>query len=401
MTKKLYYQDAYLKEFTAEITNIRSAEGKVALAFDRTAFYPEGGGQGADHGTITLIGEEKTFAVIDVQEEAEEVWHYLDGKNTDAFQTGQKISGQIDWERRFDHMQQHSGEHIISGMLCSAFHCDNVGFHLGEDEVTIDYNVPITLEEVLEIEEKANRYIWENHPLVEMWPSPDELGSIDYRSKKELEGAVRLISFPGADTCACCGTHVKCSAEVGLLKITSAHKFHEGTRIMLYCGKRAMDFLSLNYQANKKTAVLLSTKEEKTAEVVKKQMEELISLKTRLARIEEDYFTLWAENYQGRENALIISDRLEAEEGRTLADLIANNISGTVLVFTKVKGQKEEGTSVYRYACLNRGEDITEFIKEMNMALSGKGGGRNGFAQGTVHAEAKQIKKYLDGIMRP
>ncbi|MBR2696677.1 MAG: alanyl-tRNA editing protein [Parasporobacterium sp.] len=397
MTEKLYYQDAYLKEFTAEITDIREIEDRTAIVLDRTALYPEGGGQGADHGIIRLLDGGEEISIADVQEEQEEIWHFPETKDLSGFEIGQKVSGTIDWERRFDHMQQHSGEHIISGILCRMFHCDNIGFHLGEDDVTIDYNAAFTFEEALKAEDEANRYIWENHPLVELWPDPEELKTIEYRSKKELEGNVRLTSFPGADTCACCGTHVKASAEVGLLKITSAHKFHEGTRLTLLCGRRAMDFLSMNYHANKKTAVMLSTREEKTPELVKKQIEELVSLKARLSQIKEDYFTLWADHFQGRENALVISDRLEPEEGRQLADLIANNISGTALVFTKVNDQTEDGP-VYRYACVNREQDVTGLIQEMNSALSGKGGGRNGFAQGNVHADKKTIEKFLSSF---
>lgn len=433
MTEKLYYQDAYLTAFDAVITQIREGEDAILLAFDRTAFYPEGGGQGPDLGTINVIGSaaaplesangatsdaagsEKTIIVIDVQEEEEEIWHYVSKDAQPRFSVGTKIHGQIDWERRFDHMQQHSGEHIVSGMLCKAFHCDNVGFHMGEDEVTIDYNTRISLEEALQIEEQANRYLWENHPFVELWPTAEELKDLEYRSKKELEGDVRITRFPGADTCACCGTHVRNSAEVGLVKIVSAHNFHEGTRLVLLCGKRAMDFLNKNYQANKQTAVLLSTKEERTPEIVKKQQDDLIDLKAKLSRLEEDYFKLWAEGFSGKENALVITDQIDAEEGRALCDRIADQISGLAAVFTRVREEApadkaamevsadkktvEEDPAaagpVYRYACMHRGEEIGDLIKEMNAALSGRGGGRNGFAQGSVKADKKKIHTFF------
>jgi alanyl-tRNA synthetase len=269
-----------------------------------------------------------------------------------------------------------------------------VGFHLGEEDVTIDYNTRITLEEALSIEEQANRYLWENHPFEELWPTAEELKDLEYRSKKELEGDVRITRFPGADTCACCGTHVRCSAEVGLVKIVSAHNFHEGTRLVLLCGKRAMDFLNRNYQANKQTAVLLSTKEERTPEIVKKQQEDLISLKAKLSRLEEDYFRLWAESFAGKKNALVITDQIDAEEGRALCDAIADQISGLAAVFTRTQEADQEGP-VYRYACMKRGGEIGDLIKEMNEALSGRGGGRNGFAQGSVKADQKKIHTFF------
>ena len=390
MTEKLFYQDAYLTEFDAIIRQIHEQEGKILLAFDRTAFYPEGGGQGPDQGVIMTEGTKEVISVLDVQEEGEEIWHYVAAEAKPFVSEGTVIHGKIDWEHRFDHMQQHSGEHIVSGMICKAFHCDNVGFHLGEDEVTIDYNTRISMEDALKIEEQANCYLWENHPFIELWPTPEELKDIEYRSKKELEGAVRITQFPGADSCACCGTHVRSSAEVGLVKIVSAHNFHEGTRLVLLCGKRAMDFLNKNYQANKQTAVLLSTKEERTPEIVQKQMEDLIALKAKLSRLEDDYFKLWAESFHGQENALVITDKIDAEEGRALCDMIADEVSGLAAVFTKVKDE-----SGYRYACMKRGGEISDLIKEMNAALSGRGGGRNGFAQGSVQAEEKKIHTFF------
>ena len=398
MTEKLYYQNAYQKEFDAVITEVRDKDGKLLVALDATAFYPEGGGQGADTGMITLAEEAgasdapATFRVIDVQEADDVIWHTIEDA-TDALKEGVRIHGIIDWDRRFDHMQQHSGEHIVSGMICREFHCDNVGFHMGEDVVTIDYNTRISMEDALRIEEMANQYIWEDHPFVVTWPTAEELRTLEYRSKKELEGAVRITSFPGADTCACCGTHVATSGQVGLVKFISAKNFHEGTRLELFCGKRAVDFLSMNYQANKKIAVLLSTKEERTPEVMQKQLEELTHLKARLAQTNEDYFRLWAESFRGSENVLIVDNRLEPEEGRDLADIIADKVPGLVAVFTRTSGKDED--PVYRYACMQRGADINPLIREMNAALNGRGGGRDGFAQGTVQAASSAIRDFF------
>ena len=191
-TKKLYYDDVYCRAFTARVTGCVQEKKTWLVTLDQTAFYPEGGGQPADRGTL---GGAK---VLDVQERAGEIVHTCDR----ALPVGEKVAGELDWARRFDHMQQHSGEHIVSGMLCAAFHCDNVGFHMGESVVTIDYNAEMTWEQVLEIEQRANRYIWENHAIEITWPTREELAHIPYRSKKALEGPVRLTGFPGADLCA-------------------------------------------------------------------------------------------------------------------------------------------------------------------------------------------------------
>ena len=381
MTEKLYYKDAYIKEFDAVVTAV---SGNKAC-FDRTAFYPEGGGQPADHGVLTLP-DGRTIQVKDVHEQGEEIWHTL----SEAVPEGIQVHGCIDWERRFDHMQQHSGEHIVSGMICSAFGCDNVGFHMGDDVVTIDYNTRISYEQAQEIEKQANKYIWENHAFEVLWPTPEELAELDYRSKKELTGDVRIARFPGADTCACCGTHVAFSGEIGLVKLTSAHNFHEGTRLELYCGRRAMDFLSMNYDANKAVAVQLSTKEDKTPKVVEKQLSEYVKLKADGLAMEDHFFKMWTESLAGQEDVLIISDWMNADQGRRLADMISDSCKGFTVVLTQVP----EGSS-YRYSVINKDADVSAFVKEMNAALAGRGGGKGGFAQGTLNASEEEIRKYF------
>ncbi len=389
MTEKLFYKDVYLKEFDAVVTGVSEKNGKFLAAFDQTAFYPEGGGQDADYGFL-LQEDGRKIDVVDVHEQEETIWHTV----SEPLETGMKIHGVIDWDRRFDHMQQHSGEHIVSGMICKTFQCDNVGFHMGDDVVTIDYNVRISYEQAMEIEAAANKYIWENHEFVELWPTAEELKEIDYRSKKELSGAVRITSFPGADICACCGTHVSRSGEVGLVKITSAHNFHEGTRLELFCGKRALDFLSMNYRANKDVAVLLSTKEDKTPQMVEKQLADYIQLKAENTAIEDRLFRMWADSMQGKENILIISDWMNADQGRRLADMISDCCGGITAALTPA-GEEENS---FRYALISKGNDISGFVKEMNGTLNGRGGGRNGFAQGTLKASLEEIRNFFDSF---
>ncbi len=387
MTEKLFYKDVYLKEFDAKVLDVKEGEKKEKyICLDRTAFYPEGGGQPCDIGFFMTEGGTKVN-VVDVQEIEGCIWHRTD-KDIKA---GEIIHGIIDWDRRFDHMQQHSGEHIVSGLLCKRFKCDNVGFHMGDTFITIDYNALITYEEALEIEETANRYIWENHPFKEIWPSKEELKNLNYRSKKELKGDVRITSFEGADTCACCGTHVTKSAQVGLVKIVSAKKFHDGTRIELYCGKRAFDYLSANYEENKKTAVFLSTSEEKTASVVEKLFDENISLKKSLSHFENAYYELRAESYKGEKDVCIFEDELSPIQGRRLADRIFDKCSGLVIVFVKENDR-------YRYFAICKDKDISEFVDKMNNALKGRGGGRNGFAQGSLCASKEQIENYIASL---
>ncbi len=220
-TVKLFYDDPYLKEFTATVLSCEAGKNGYEVILDRTAFYPEGGGQPADHGTLGGVN------VVDTREKAGNLVHICEK----PLEVGAEVTGTIDWARRFDHMQQHSGEHIVSGMLCAAYDCDNVGFHMGDQVVTIDYNADIPWEGVLDIERRANQYIWENHPFVSNWYEGDELAALEYRSKKPLQGAVRIAEFPGADRCACCGTHVTTAGQVGIVKILSCQKYRDGGRL--------------------------------------------------------------------------------------------------------------------------------------------------------------------------
>ncbi len=233
-TEKLYYADPFLTEFDARVLACEAEKGGYAVVLDRTAFYPEGGGQPYDTGV--LGGAE----VLDVHERAGVITH----KCASPLPVGAAVHGKIDRARRFDHMQQHSGEHICSGLICARYGCDNVGFHMGAESVTIDFNADIPWEELLEIEAAANRYIYEDHAIDIQLHRGAELDAIDYRSKKPLEGDVRIVTFPGADCCACCGTHVVRSGQVGIVKFLSVQKFREGVRIELLCGGRAYRYLS-------------------------------------------------------------------------------------------------------------------------------------------------------------
>ena len=377
-TVKLYYESAYTQDFTAVVQSCEAVKNGFAVTLDRTAFYPEGGGQPADHGTL---GEAR---VLDVHEKDGVVTHLCDR----ALSVGAEVGGRIDWARRFDHMQQHSGEHIISGLLCSTFHCDNVGFHMGADVVTIDYNAPITWEQALEVERRANAYIWADHPIRIWYPSAEELAALPYRSKKELTGAVRITEFPGADRCACCGTHVASSAQVGLLKLLSCQKFRDGVRLELLCGQRALDCLAAGWEQARQIGQALSVKPQCAFAAVSRLQEELLSLKEKAARLEEADFAHTAAQYRGAGSVLHIAEPLDGDGARRLCDAIAKAAGGRCAVFAGQDGD-------YRYAVIESGGDLRQFIKDMNTALHGRGGGRDGLAQGSAACTAEEVRAFF------
>ena len=378
-TEKLYYADPFLTDFTATVLDCQPGKNGYLITLDRTAFYPEGGGQPADHGVLDGA------AVTDVHEKNGVILHNVDR----SVEIGKTVTGVIDWGRRFDHMQQHSGEHICSGLICERFHCDNVGFHMGADIVTIDFNADIPWEELLEIEAQANQYIYEDHPIDIQSHRGAELDAIDYRSKKPLEGDVRIVAFPGADCCACCGTHVLRSGQVGLVKFLSVQKFREGVRIELLCGKRALNYLARTWEQAKTIGQRLSVKPVDAAAAVERLEHELSAAKLRCVQMEESVFAAIAQEQAGRGNVLLFQPPMKPDSVRKLADAAAKTCGGLAAVFA--------GEGIHYAYALGRadGQDISAQVKAMNAALHGRGGGRNGFAQGSVEAEQNAIEAFF------
>ena len=378
-TEKLYYADPFLKDFTAKILSCGAVKTGWEVVLDRTAFYPEGGGQPADQG---MLGGVK---VLDVHEKGGRVFHICEN----PVEIGETVTGRIDWARRFDHMQQHSGEHILSGILCQAHRCDNVGFHMGADTVTIDYNTDISWEQALEAERRANDYLYADVPIEISYPSREELKSIDYRSKKELTGQVRIVRFPGADCCACCGTHVLRSGQVGLIKILSCQTFRDGVRMEILCGRRALDYLSKTWEQNRAVGQQLSVKIFDTAASVERLETELNAAKARKTQLEDELFSRIAAEQTGKGDVVLFQPPLRPDGVRKLADAVSRTCGGLAAVFA---GEARQ----YQYALIRAdGEDISPLVKDLNTALRGRGGGRNGFAQGSVQSGRAEIETFF------
>lgn len=378
MTEKLYYEDAFLTEFQATVLACEPEKESWAVTLDRTAFYPEGGGQPADHGTLGGA------VVHDVREKCGKVLHFCDR----PLEIGQAVQGRIDWDRRFDFMQQHSGEHIVSGILCGKFGCDNVGFHIGHDLVTIDFNAALSTEDVHLVENMANAYIWADHPIRVSYPSPAELETLEYRSKKALDGQVRIVTWPGADCCACCGTHVRSSGQVGIVKLISSQKFKSGVRIEMAAGNRALGWINQITGQNTMVSQLLSAKPGETAAAVERLQKEIYQLRGRVSELEEADFARKAEAHAGKGDVLLIEGPMGAESLRKLCGAVKETCGGRCAVFAG------EGTA-YQYAAALDGGDLREFAKSLNAALSGRGGGKPEFVQGSVKAGAEEIRKFF------
>ena len=380
-TAKLFYEDPFLKTFSARVRSCEKAETGFAVSLDRTAFYPEGGGQPADHGFLN------DAAVVDVHEKGGVILHNVDK----SLEIGETVTGIIDWPRRFDHMQQHSGEHILSGILCRNYHCDNVGFHMGADTVTIDYNADISWEQALKAEQEANNIIAADKPVEITYPSQEELKAINYRSKKELTGQVRIVTFPGADCCACCGTHVFRAGQVELVKVLSVQKFRGGVRMEIVCGSRAVNLFSTVYNQSRAVAQMLSVKISATADAVNLTLKDLAMAKQRMSELEDQVFAAAAEKYAGHGDVLLLENSMRPDAVRKLADAVAKRCGGLCAVFAGSDGDQ------YNYALIRAdGGDLRDLVKNLNASLDGRGGGKCGFAQGSVQTSHEKIKSFFE-----
>ena len=378
-TERLYYENQYTRSFSSRVVSCEREGGVWLVTLESTAFYPEGGGQPGDIGTLGAAG------VTDTQERDGEVIHLC----TAPLEPGSPVSGEIDWPRRFDFMQQHSGEHIVSGLVHARFGYDNVGFHMGAETTAIDFSGELGWNELMDIERAANEKLWENLPVEVSWPCAGELARLDYRSKKELHGAVRIVSVPGADVCACCGTHVARTGEIGLIKIISAQKLRGGTRAELLCGRRAYDHVCRASEQNRQISMLLSAKAEETAAAVARVQSELDSTKYRLYGCEEQLFRALTRALDGRGEKPLFADGLAPDGVRRLAAAAAEACAGRAAVFS---GSDGEG---YKYALMRPADELVGLTKRMNAALNGRGGGRPPLAQGSVQASRAEIEEFF------
>lgn len=378
-TRKLYYEDCLLREFTATVLSCEEKEKGFAIILDATAFYPEGGGQACDLGTL------EDANVLDVREQGETVIHLCDK----PLSVGKQIVGKLDWDRRLDLMQQHSGEHIVSGIINRKFGGHNVGFHMGAETITIDFDCFIPAEALAQIEQEANRAVYKNLPVKCWYPSQEELPAVFYRSKKALPWPVRIVEVPGYDSCACCGVHTAFTGQIGLIKLLSCVKFHEGVRIEMLCGARAFRYLSRIYEQNRLVSQAFSAKPLETGAAAERMNEALAAEKFRATALERQVFDSIAQGYAGQGNVLHFADLAAPGSVRELADRIAQRCGGTAAVFS---GNDNTG---YNVCLVDHANPVADLGKEMNGVLDGRGGGKPGFFQGSVKASKEQIEAFF------
>ena len=379
--RKLYYEDSHLHIFSATVTGCRQVTGGYAITLDATAFYPEGGGQAWDTGTLGGV------QVLSVTVEGQDILHLCSG----PLEVGSTVTGIVDWERRFDLMQQHSGEHMVSGIIHRRYGHHNVGFHMGADVVTIDFDGPIPAEALPIIEEEVNRAIWADIPLRCWFPTPEELPNVPYRRKKDLPWPVRIVEIPGVDSCACCGTQVKRSGEVGLVKLISCVKFHDGVRIEMICGNRAFRLLNTGYEQNRLVCQAFSAKQSETGAAAKRMNEALSAEKFRAAALEKRLLRSIAQAYRGQDLAVHFEEGLTPSANRELCDTMADHCT----IAVTLSGTDGAG---YSLCIISRSADAKVLGEQAIRVLKGRGGGKPSAFQGSVLATRVEIEAYFCGL---
>lgn len=382
MTEKLYYSDGHLSRFTARVTSCEKEDGTWAVKLDRSAFFPGGGGQEADEGVLS------DMKLLGLREEGEDIVHLTPA----PLEPGALVEGRIDWPLRFSRMQGHSGEHILSGTVHRLFGYDNVGFHMGEEAITIDYSGELSREDLSRAELEANRAIWRDVPVRTLLPTPGELAAMDYRSKKELTGQVRIVEIEGVDLCACCAPHVSHSGEVGLLKIIDSMRHRGGTRLTLLCGEAALLDYEALHENNAAVSAALSAKRLETGGAIARVMAEQEERRAELTKLKRELLQLKAAALRPTEGSICI---FESDiDMITLRELVnaGSELAGKVCAgFAGTDGD-------YKYIIGSRTVPLRARAKEINAAIDGRGGGSDAMIQGTSRARREDIERYFNAL---
>lgn len=382
MTEKLYNENAYLTAFEARVLSVTEGKGGYLVETDATAFFPEGGGQGADHGTLG------GFSVLDVQEREGKILHLLDG----APAAGETLHGEVDFSLRFERMQCHTGEHIVSGILHRLYGAENVGFHLG-DIVTLDIDTVVDRTMLDRVEDLANEAVFKNIPVEITYPAPEALASMTYRAKLDLTENVRIVTIEGVDACACCAPHVARTGEIGLIKILEFEKHRGGTRIWMQAGARALLDYREKYRNIAAIGAALSVKQHESAEAVERLLDANAQLEYEFKQHRLRAAAARADGLGTTEGSLAVFLEEDAsyDELRALCLAARDHVGGVTAALSK------NGAS-YRYVMSSAHFSIEERLSLIHRALMGRGGGRGGIVQGTLGASEEEIRSYFSKL---
>ena len=378
MTRKLYYEDAYIREFEAIVISCDATDGGYSVVLDRTAFFPEEGGQSADHGYIA------DARVLNVSERDGVVYHLTD---TSVLLGEARCT--LNFDERFEKMQMHTAEHILCGIIHRLYGLDNVGFHLSGGEVTFDISAPLTREQLDEVERLANEAVFANLPVTTYFPTPEELPSLEYRAKLDLTEGVRIVNIGDVDSCACCAPHVSYTGEIGLIKMLDFFKHRGGLRITMVAGRRALVDYNEKYRNIREISAILSTPQHDTAATLSTYIADVEELKHRLKTTRLELARNQAFSVQRTEGSCIyFIDGFSMEELIEFANNATSRVGGLLVALSGADGD-------YKYVIASSSYDMRAEIKRINAALSGRGGGRPNMVQGAFFTDRAAILDYF------
>ncbi|MBQ6797448.1 MAG: hypothetical protein IJP10_05465 [Clostridia bacterium] len=379
-TVRLYDKDSHIKEFGSQVVSCVAKGEFYETVLAETAFFPEGGGQPADTGRIDDAN------VLDVQIREGIIYHLTDA----PLAVGSEVEGKLDWEQRLRRMQNHSGEHVVSGLVNRLYGYNNVGFHMGKDDVTMDFDGELNLEQLREIELMANRVVAENVRITARYPSPSALKRMKYRSKLDLDSDVRIVTIEGYDKCACCAPHVKRTGQIGMIKLLDFLRYKGGVRIHLQCGLDALDDYNRKYDNISRISCTLSAKQHLTADAVERLVAELSDKKYELAQAKRQIAVMKASQLEPSDaNICVFESDMPADGLREIANIGAQICGGVCAVFS---GNDENG---YNYVIASKDSELSGAAKSINEAVCGRGGGRGTMIQGSAKADRKTIEEFF------
>ncbi len=385
--EKLYYEDIFTLDFEALVEECLPAgdSGEFMIVLNRTAFFPEEGGQLADTGTLN------DMPVLDVQIKEDIIYHRME----QPMEVGSTVQGHVDWERRFDFMQQHTGEHIVSGLLHKYFGCANVGFHLGLTEVTMDFDKVLTMEQLRAIEQEANLVVWRNLPVYAYFPDHKELELLEYRSKIEIDGPVRIVQIPGVDICACCAPHVEQTGEIGMIKITGVQNHRGGVRVNLLCGQRALQDYTTRQNSVTDISVLLSAKPDRIAAAVQKTLEDVAKQKETINLLSNQLLQLQVASLPTKDDCkhpYLFTQLSNPVAVRNTVNELTKRYDGYCTILA---GDDKEG---YRYIIGSSQLDCRHIATLLLEQFGAKGGGTAPMVQGTVQASMTALTDFFNEL---
>ena len=384
MTVKLYDTDSYLSEFTCKVISLYSDKDYIYIETDRTAFFPEGGGQTCDKGSFDGIDVEN-IQIIDGK-----ILHFVKNsdENAEKFRIGSILRGKIDMKKRFSDMQQHSGEHIFSGIVNSLYGYNNVGFHLGSEVVTLDFDGELNEDDICKAENLVNKAIWDNLEIKVTFPTDEELKEIKYRSKIEIEGQVRLVEIPGVDICACCAPHVERTGEIGIVRVVNFERYKGGTRVSILCGERALLDLRHKLKQNRLVSNLTSAKQDETAAAVERLKNENEKLKYDIVGLTRELLNLKSQSIESQDRIIIFDGKLQGKLLQDFAISLMDKATEFAACFSGENGS-------YRYCIVSKQINLQPLCKALNSRFSGRGGGKPEIVQGSVTGNEEEIKEFI------